>query len=79
MKVLGTRYDIVRLAKSIEIDEIMIAMPLAMMEDRKQIIEICNETDCTVKTMPSMDQMLHDGTDVMSQIRKVNIEDLLAR
>ena len=57
----------------------MIAMPLAMMEDRKQIIEICNETDCTVKTMPSMDQMLHDGTDVMSQIRKVNIEDLLAR
>ena len=79
VRVMGTRYDIVRLAKELEIDEIMIAMPSATLEDRKQIIEICNETDCTVKIMPSMDQMLHDGTDVISQIRKVNIEDLLAR
>ncbi len=79
VRVLGNRYDIVRLAKELEIDEIMIAMPSATVDDRKQIIEICNETDCTIKTLPSMDQMLHDGTDVISQIRKVNIEDLLAR
>ena len=79
VKVLGNRYDIVRLAKELDVDEIMLAMPSATVDDRKQIIEICNETDCTIKTMPSMDQMLHDGTDVISQIRKVNIEDLLAR
>ena len=66
VRVLGNRYDIVRLANELEIDEIMIAMPSATVEDRKQIIEICNETDCTIKTMPSMDQMLHDGTDVIS-------------
>ncbi|MBQ3426736.1 MAG: polysaccharide biosynthesis protein [Clostridia bacterium] len=79
VQVMGTRYDIVRLAKELEIDEIMIAMPSATLEDRKHIIEICYETECTVKIMPSMDQMLHDGTDVISQIRTVNIEDLLAR
>ena len=77
--VLGNRYDIVRLARELEIDEIMLAMPSATVDDRKQIIEICNETDCAIKTLPSMDQMLHDGTDVISQIRNVNIEDLLAR
>lgn len=79
IKVMGNRYDIVRIAKEFEIDEIMIAMPSASVEDRKNIIEICNETDCTVKTLPSLDQMLHDGTDVISQIRQVKIEDLLAR
>lgn len=79
IKVVGNRYDIVKAAKEFEIDEIMIAMPSATIEDRKNIIEICNETDCTVKTLPSMDQVLHDGTDVISQIRQVKIEDLLAR
>ena len=79
VKVMGNRYDIIRLAEELEIDEILIAMPSASLEERKAVIELCSETDCTVKTMPSMDQMLHDGTDVISQIRKVNIEDLLAR
>lgn len=79
VRVLGTRYDIVRVAKELEIDEIMLAMPSATVQDRKNIIEICSETDCAIKTLPSMDQMLHDGTNVISQIRNVKIEDLLAR
>ena len=79
VKVLGNRDDIQRLANELDIDEILIAMSSASLDDRKSIIEICSETDCTVKILPSMDQMIHDGTSVISRIRKVNIEDLLER
>lgn len=79
IRVMGTRHDIVRLAKELGIDEIMITMPSAALEERKNVIEICNETDCTVKIMPSVDQILYNGNDMISQVRKVNIEDLLAR
>lgn len=79
IRVVGSRYDIVKAAREYDIDEIMLAMSSASVEDRRSIIEICNETDCTIKTLPSMDQMLSEGGSVISQIRNVNIEDLLAR
>ena len=78
VRVVGTRYDIIKAALKYEIDEIMIAMPSAGVGDRKEIIEICNNTDCIIKTLPSMDQMIADGG-MLNQIRNVKIEDLLAR
>lgn len=78
VRVVGTRYDIVKAAIKYEIDEIMIAMPSAGVSDRREIIEICNDTDCSIKTLPSMDQMITDDG-MLNQIRNVKIEDLLAR
>ena len=78
VRVVGTRYDIIKAALKYEIDEIMIAMPSAGVGDRKEIIEICNNTDCIIKTLPSMDQMIAD-VGILNQIRNVKIEDLLAR
>lgn len=78
VKVVGTRYDIVKEAINYGIDEIMLAMPSASVSDRKEIIEICNNTDCKIKTLPSMDQMINDDG-LLHQVRNVKIEDLLAR
>ncbi len=77
IKVRGDRYDIPRLANMYNIDEILIAMPSADVKDRKKIIEICNETKCKVKILPSVDQMI--GDNIHSAMRDVQIEDLLAR
>lgn len=77
IKVCGDRYDIPRLAKIYNVDEILIAMPSASARDRKKIIEICNETNCKVKILPSVDQMI--GDKMHSAMRDVQIEDLLAR
>lgn len=77
IKVMGNRYDIPRLASSQNIDEILIATPSASPAERKKIIEICNETDCKVKILPSVDQMI--GDNVNKIMRDVQIEDLLAR
>ncbi|MGN1116208.1 MAG: polysaccharide biosynthesis protein, partial [Candidatus Ornithomonoglobus sp.] len=76
--VMGNRYDIKSIAKEKEIDEILIALPSAEFKEQKEIIEICNETDCKVKILPSVDQMI-DGNNTYGRIRDVQIEDLLAR
>lgn len=77
VKICGDRYDIPRLAKTYAVDEILIAIPSATASDRKKIIEICNETGCKVKILPSVDQMI--GDDLHMQMRSVQIEDLLER
>lgn len=77
-KVLGTRDDIVKLCREKGVDEILIALPSASMQERKKIIEICNETGCKVKILPSIDQIIDQG-EMYSKIRNVEIEDLLAR
>ncbi len=77
VKILGDRYDIPRLAVSQNIDEILIAIPSASPSERKKIIEICNETKCKVKILPSVDSMIGDA--LHNTIRNVQIEDLLAR
>lgn len=78
IRVIGTRDSIPRLCRSHRIDEILIAIPSASSTDRKEIIEICNETNCKVKILPSIDQMI-DHPEEIYKARDVQIEDLLAR
>ncbi len=78
IRVMGTRRDIKDLAAKLNIDEILVAIPSADVNTRKEILEICNDTDCRVKTLPSVDQII-DQTEMFSKVRSVQIEDLLAR
>ena len=75
-EVLGNRDDIIKLCKKYRVDEILIAMPSATGEQRKEIIEICNQTRCKIKTVPSVDQMITSGKFSM---RSIEIDDILAR
>lgn len=77
-KVLGTREDILDIASRYQVDTIIIAIPTLTLYDRREIIKICKETQCEVKIMPSMDEVL-GSTDRVRAIREVNIEDLLKR
>lgn len=78
VKVLGGRQSIIRLAKTLKIDEILIAIPSAESSDRKSIIEICNQTGCKVKIFPGLEKMI-DGDGAYKTVRNVQIEDLLER
>ena len=76
--VEGSCEDIPWLAKKYRADEIDIAMPSATAQERKRVIEICRETDCKVRILPGIYQFLNDEVSV-SQLREVQIEDLLGR
>ena len=74
----GNRNDIPKLAEKYRVDEIYIAMPAAPAQSRKEIIEICRKTECAVKILPGIYQLLNDEVSV-SKLREVQIEDLLGR
>ena len=74
----GNREDIPRLAQKYEIDEIFIAMPSAPARETKKILEICKETDCRLKILPGIYQLLNGEVSV-EKLREVQIEDLLGR
>ncbi len=74
----GNRNDIPRLAEKYRVDEIYIAMPAAPAQDRKDIIDTCQRTGCTVKILPGIYQLLNGEVSV-SKLREVQIEDLLGR
>lgn len=76
--VAGTTSNIPDLVNKYEIEQIIFAIPSATVEQRKNILEICNQTDCVLKTMPSIYQMVNDQN-LSGQLRNVEVEDLLGR
>ena len=76
--IAGKREDIPGLVEKYKVDEIYIAMPSAPAKDRKEIIEICRETGCSVKILPGIYQLLNGEVSV-GKLREVEIEDLLGR
>ncbi len=78
VKVTGGREDIIENAARYDIDEIIIAMPSASGKDLKGILDICKETKCELKTLPGIYQLVNGEVNV-SQLRKVEVEDLLGR
>ena len=78
VKVVGGREDILECAAQYDIDEIIIAMPSASRHELKEILEICKETKCELKTLPGIYQLVNGEVNV-SQLRKVDVIDLLGR
>lgn len=78
VKVIGTRDKIKEAAKLYDIDEIIFAIPSASNEVKRDILNICKETDCTLKILPSVYQMV-DGEINVNSIRNVDVLDLLGR
>lgn len=78
IKVVGTRCHIVESANYYGISEIIIAMPSASKAEIKEIVDICKETQCSLKILPGMYQLMN-GEVSISKLRKVDIEDLLGR
>lgn len=78
VKVVGNRQNIIENAKLYAIDQIIIAMPSARKSEIKDIIMICKETECDIKILPGIYQMVK-GEVTVNQLRDVAVEDLLGR
>lgn len=78
VEVMGTRNDIVQLAKNLCVEEILIAISTVDGKNKKEIIDICKKTGCKVKLMPGIYEII-DGEVTLGKLREVNFEDLLGR
>lgn len=78
VKVLGTRNELVKIASEKGIDEIIIAMPSVKGKEIKAIISICKQTNSKLTILPGLYEII-EGKVSISQLRPVDIEDLLGR
>lgn len=78
IKVVGGREKIKQFVDAFAIDEIFIAMPSVSKAVISEIIEICKDTTCKLRTLPGVYQLVNGEVNV-SQLKDVDVEDLLGR
>ncbi len=76
--VVGNRDDILKNVEKYNIDEIFYAIPSASASQRRDILNICRETDCQIRVLPGIQQIVKGDVSV-SMMKNVAIEDLLGR
>ena len=76
--IVGGRDDILCNVEKNKIDKIYIAIPSAPRESKRDIINICEETNCEIKNLPDFYQYANSDVTVGS-MRDVSFEDLLGR
>jgi FlaA1/EpsC-like NDP-sugar epimerase len=78
ISVVGDRFRIPDLAKSLGIHKLIIAMPTAPGQVIREIVDICKTSGVKTSTLPGIHEILSERVRVDS-IRDVRIEDLLRR
>ena len=76
--IVGGRDSILETVEKYKITDIYFAIPTASAADKREIINICNETGCSVKQLPGIYQLVL-GQVTVSALKEVSIEDLLGR
>lgn len=76
--IIGGRDDILRAVRDYKVDKIFLAIPGATTKQKRDILNICSETDCELKQLPGMYQLV-SGQISVSAMKEVSVEDLLGR
>ncbi len=78
VRIVGDTNSIPENVAKYSIDEILIAMPAVPKSEIKRIYDICETTNCKVKTLPGIYQIVNGDASVTA-LREVQISDLLGR
>ena len=76
--IVGGRDDILLNAEKFQVDSIYVAIPSATAEQRRDILDICKETGCKLKNLPSI-YSRGEGDVTAKSVVDVDVEDLLGR
>lgn len=78
IEVLGRTDQLRDICQQHDVDEVLMAMPSAPQRIIRQLIESCSGMNLRFRTVPAVSDLLEGRVEV-SQIRPVDIEDLLGR
>jgi len=76
--VVGGRESILLNVKKYNVEKIYFAIPTIDAADKRDILTICNTTDCELKSLPGIYQIATDEVSI-ADMKDVAIEDLLGR
>jgi len=78
VEVLGPTEDIRKVCEEQAVDEVLLAMPSAPQRKIRHLVELCQGMNLRFRTVPAVRDLIEGRVEV-SQIRPVDIEDLLGR
>ncbi len=78
VQVLGGRTELKKLVRRLRADGVIVAMPSAPGGVIREIVQLCEEIGVEVMTLPGIAELI-SGKVAFSQIRPVQVEDLLRR
>jgi len=76
--IVGGRDEILNAVEKYEVDTIFLTMPSATAQAKRDVLNICSETNCEIKQLPGTYQLIQ-GDVTVSNLRDVAVEDLLGR
>ena len=76
--IVGDRSDILDAVKKYKVDAIYYAIPSSTNSQKRDILNICRETECEIKVLPGLYQIVN-GEVSTGIMKDVAIEDLLGR
>jgi FlaA1/EpsC-like NDP-sugar epimerase len=79
IRVLGTTDDLRHILGDNRPDEVILAIPSASGEMRQRIVNVTREGNVPVKTLPGLYELISGESDLATQIRPVQVEDVLGR
>ena len=78
VSILGTIDDLPKWAEKLSVTKVIVALPEASHAERRHAMEVAVQAGLSVLTVPSLDDILAGKVEI-SQVRKVQLEDLLGR
>ena len=78
LRVLGKIESLPQVAESLGVRHAILAMPSASHKVRRRVVDLCASVNVAVLTVPSFDDLI-SGKVTVSQIRRVELDDLLGR
>ena len=78
VKLLGNRYDIPEVVTDNNIDIIFLCIANIKADEKRKIIEICQDTNAKIKVIPGVNEII-GGKVSLTKMRDVDIKDLLGR
>lgn len=78
VKIIGNRNDIVRICNENKVDFIFFSISRIDNENKKEILNICQQTNAKVRILPGMRDVIK-GKNLFENLRDVEIEDILGR
>lgn len=78
IRIIGNRFDIPKIVKDRKIEKIIFAISHISPTDRKEILNICKETECELLILPGLYE-IYSGEVSVNRLKHVEIGDLLGR
>ena len=80
IEIVGTPDEIPKFIEEYDIEQLILAIPSLSGDERKRIIDICNDTKLPLKIVPFIGNLILDNSSsLLGQVRDIKVEELLGR